>query len=399
MKKSELRKLVREVIEEAIILKRHGDEIIATSDAEDPSERGRETFKAKDKLKQAGFRWDNSIGAWKVKSYDLERAVKTAKSINPKHPAIKKLEELPDFLAGDKRLPMGDQLAKKIDTYIDSLTSEVDNVMQSEEFMKFLEFNSKFHRYSIHNSMLIWIQKRDATRVAGYKTWIKKFHRQPRKDASRIWIYAPLKREWEEEDLNGDVVTKSYLRFKPVQVIDISDTDPIDERGEVPTHDWRGSSEPHEVADKLSGYVDVLARSLNIDVTYEPARGGEGGYSAGGKINISKGNAGMAKARVFIHEIAHELMHQREKSKFKIDEPRAQIRELQADSVAYIVMRHYDIKMPQIANYLAGWISKGAKDNSAKDKIMENLTILKKVSNYIIDEIDKIANKDKTNNG
>lgn len=389
MKKSELRNLIRSVIQESIVLKRYGDnEIVAVSDLEDPKEQSRETFKNKDRLKKAGFRWDGTAGAWKISASDLDRASSTARSINSELPIIKKFEDLEEFVAGDGRISKKEELANKIDKYIDNLINDVEDVRNSEEFLRFLSFNSKFHNYSLHNTLLIWVQKRDATKVAGYKQWMKKFHRKVKKGATAITIYAPMSKKVKEEDLDGEVKEKRYNFFRPVTVFDISDTEAIDERGEIPGNlDWRGDSSPNEVADKLTEYASELADVLGVEITHNDAIGGEGGYSVGGRINITKGNSGVFAARTLIHEIAHELLHQKEKSIFAIHEPDTKIRELQADSVAYIVLKHYNLPVNNMSNYLAGW-------KANKDKIKENLSILKKTSNFIITEIDKLAKKD-----
>jgi hypothetical protein len=392
MKKSELRKLIRESIEEAITLKKYGDDhIVAVSDLEDPKERSKETFKNKDNLKRSGFRWDGAIGAWKIKADDFDRAQKTAQNLNKEYRIIKAFKDLEEFVEGDARMGKKEELAKKIDGYIENLLSDVENVRSSEEFLAFLAFNSKFRKYSVYNTILIWIQKRDATKVAGYHQWKKKFFRVVKKGATPISIYAPMSKKVEEEDLNGEIVEKRYQFFRPVTVFDISDTEAIDERGEIPPSlDWKGDDSPNEVADKLSQYAEDLADIMGVEVTHEDAMGGEGGWSSGGKINITKGNAGVFKARTFIHEIAHELLHQKEKSLFHIDESDREIRELQADSVAYIVLRHYDLPVQEMANYLAGW-------KADKDKIKANLGIIKKAADFIIDELDKIAETDYRN--
>jgi hypothetical protein len=388
MKKSELRKLIRSVIEEAIVLKRYGDnEIIAVSNLEDPKEQGKETFKNKDRLKNAGFRWDSNVGAWKISASELGRAQDVARSLNKEHPIIQKFEELEEFVAGDGRLSKKEELSNKIDKYIDNLMTDVEDVKNSEEFRKFLDFNSKFHKYSIYNTMLIWLQKRDATRVAGFKKW-KELHRKVKKGATAIFIYAPASKKIQEKDLEGAVKEKRYTFFIPVSVFDISDTEAIDERGNVPELDWRGDSSPDEVSDKLTKYALEMAEILGVEVTRDDAIGGEGGYSVGGRINITKGNEGFSAARVLIHEIAHELLHQKEKSVFAINEPDSKVKELQADSVAYIVLKHYDLPVKNMANYLAGW-------KANKEKIKENLSILKKTADFIITELDKIADKDK----
>ena len=168
---------------------------------------------------------------------------------------------------------------------------------------------------------------------------------------------------------------------------DVSDTEAIDERGEIPELQWFDKNTPSETADRLVSLTTELITNMGIDVTKDDAIGGEQGYSEGGRINITSNVEGVAHAATLIHEVAHELLHWKESSIFYIDpRPDREIRELQAESVAYLVCKHYDLPVKQMANYLALW-------RANKDAIMSQLTTLKKTADFIITELDKIADK------
>ena len=133
-----------------------------------------------------------------------------------------------------------------------------------------------------------------------------------------------------------------------------------------------------------------MAAKLGIDVTNDEARGSEKGFSANKHINLSSDITGVAKASTMIHEIAHELMHWKKSSPFYVDaenqmdkNPKA-MRELQAESVSYIVLKHYELPVEHHPTYLALW---GAN----KEKIKKNLDVIQKVAAYLIEKIDEIA--------
>ena len=140
-------------------------------------------------------------------------------------------------------------------------------------------------------------------------------------------------------------------------------------------------------------YTKILAGKLGINVTNDDARGGEKGFSANKHINLSSDITGVGKASTMIHEIAHELMHWKTSSPFYIDaenemdkNPKA-MRELQAESVSYIVLKHYELPVEHHPTYLALW---GAN----KEKIKKNLDLIQKVAAYIIEKIDEISDKE-----
>ena len=385
MNKESLKKLIKEAVKEAIILKRYGDDILAVSDLEDPKARSGETFRAKTKLKNAGFKWDSNVGSWKAKKGEIGKALDGVTKINKDHPIIDKFENLPEFIMAQEGFDLKAELAKKVDSYINSLMSDVDDVVNSDELQRFMEFNSKFRNYSMNNTLLIYIQRPSSVRVAGFHAW-KKLHRRVKKGAKSITIFAPMSKKKDEINLDTSVKEKKFMFFRPVKVFDISDTEAIDERGEIPNMDWTADNTPNETADKLVAYSLGLADSMGIDVTHEDSQRGEQGYSAGNKINLSSHIDGVEKAGTFIHEIAHELLHHKEGMFFQGDKLPPTLKELQAESVAYLVLKHYDLPVKQMAKYLAMW-------KANKQEIMKNLQVLKKTANFIIEELDKVAKR------
>jgi hypothetical protein len=370
---------------------KENNKLVVISDLEGRAA-SQETFKNKDVLKKNGFVWSNNN--WTIPADKLDVAKSTLTLINKAEYIINTLEDLEaavDSSDSDKK----SMLKAKLELYINDLANATDEKALSAEIRRYLTFFSKFHDYSFFNRILIYIQKPDATKVASYKKWQEK-HRQVKKGAKGISVLAPIisKDKSVPDDasmgmgeLNRD---KDVKGFRAVNVFDISDTEPMGPEGEVPpTPQWFGDNTPSETADELFGYVSEVASDLGIKITSSDASGGEKGYAAGDHINISSGVEGVGRLSTMIHEIAHELMHFKKSSIFyQDDEVRGSsaLKELQAESVSYVVLKHYGLPVSHHTTYLALW-------KANKDKIQSNLEVISKVSQFIIDKIDEEAER------
>jgi hypothetical protein len=351
-----------------------------------------ETFHNKAVLKQNGFNWNGTN--WVIDADKLEIAKKTLTLINKAEYIIGELEDLEDAVEGSTA-DNKELLKARIEQYIMDLANATDEAALSAEIRRYLTFFSKFHSYSFYNRMLIFIQRPDATKVGSFKLWESKF-RRVKKGAKAIKVLAPAGKpemtQYDDETTAlvgqmGMTNRPQITRFRAVNVFDISDTEPIDERGDVPdSPQWWGDNTPSETADILFGAVSEVATDLGIRVTQSDAQGGEKGYSAGDHINISSDVSGAARLSTTIHEIAHELMHWKKSSIYFIDngegKEKNQLQELQAESVSYVVLKHYGIPVAHHATYLVLW-------KANKERIQNNLEIISKVSQFIIDKIDK----------
>jgi hypothetical protein len=168
----------------------------------------------------------------------------------------------------------------------------------------------------------------------------------------------------------------------------------MDERGDIPDEpQWWGDNTPSETADELFMYASEVASDLGIKVTQSDAKGGEKGFAAGDHINISSDVSGAGRLSTMIHEIAHELMHFKAKSIFyQDDEVRGSsaLKELQAESVSYVVLKHYGLPVSHHTTYLALW-------KANKEKIQSNLEVISKVAQFIISKIDEEAARNTKN--
>ena len=408
MNKSELFALINECINESLILKRYQDKLVAASNAEIRADQSRETFKNKDKLKRGGFKWEPSINSWTIDVAQFESAKRVLAAINQVEQFEERIEELPEFLADTDNLSKKEELSQRIDGFLAAMTNEVDAARASEEVKNFMEFQSKLKSRSFHNTLLIYLQNRNATHVEGYRVWQNKFGRQVRKGAKGITIIIPLIKKAEsnpvaaaadastgdDSEVDTAVKTRNTIRFGTGTVFDIKDTDPIpgQEHKYAEQPKWHADDTPSEAADKVFKYATQLATELGVNVTRDVSRRGEMGYSAGDHINITSEIDGVNKAGTLIHEIAHELLHHKDKSVLGGEETLSkEDKEIQAESVSYLVLRHYDLPAKHQATYLTLW-------KANKDMIHKNLSAIKKAVDFIIDKIDAIAVEDPANN-
>lgn len=196
----------------------------------------------------------------------------------------------------------------------------IKELFESEKYMRYLSVMSRFHRYSVNNTMLIYMQKPDATLVAGYNKWKNQFERHVKKGEHGITIIAPtpFKKKIEEQKLDPD--TKAPMldaegkvimeereveipMFRPVKVFDVSQTD--------------GKPLP-ELASSLSGnvqnyevFMEALRRSAPVPLSVEPMAANMDGYFSPDRqrIAIREGMSEVQTVSAAVHEIAHSKLH------------------------------------------------------------------------------------------
>ena len=199
---------------------------------------------------------------------------------------------------------------------MDELITAVESG-QSEQLKTYLAMMGRFHRYSLGNQMLIHFQRPDATRVAGYRTWMQ-LGRQVRRGEQSIRIMAPIMRRAKEADDDEKVVA-----FRTACIFDVSQTDgkPLAEFAKV-------NGDPGEYTERLRG----LIAAKGIDLEYSNAIGSAKGLSAKGMI-ILREDLGLAEGfSTLAHELAHEILHQGGKS------PKSKtVEETEAEAVAFVV--------------------------------------------------------------
>ena len=267
----------------------------------------------------------------------------------------------------------------------------VKDVYSSDNFRKYLSCCSKFHSYSLNNTLLILAQKPDATLVAGYNAWQHNFNRHVDKGEKGLMILAPvtskitkLMDKSDEDgnpvlDENGDPIKEerviNQLRFTTTTVFDISQTS-----GEpLPSliHNLTGSS------DEILAFIDSVKNICTIPIDYHSpskdavlAGGAKGYYSiAEDRIVLNMELEDMQIAKTLIHEYSHSILHK------KTDKDSGQ-REIEAESLAFILCDHFGI---DTSDYSFGYIASYAAQDEAKLK-----TILSNIQSTAHEMIDKL---------
>lgn len=258
---------------------------------------------------------------------------------------------------------------------------------------------SKFYNYSFNNTLLIAMQKPDATLVAGYTAWQRNFGRQVQKGEKGIKILAPApyKAQLEMEkidpntnkpmlDADGKPVTETVevMRpaFKVVSVFDVSQTE--------------GKELPDIVVDELKGTVenysaffDALKQISPVPIAFEDIAGGAKGYYhlEDRRIAIQEGMSEVQTVKTAIHEIAHAKLHAlNPDEKLPPEEQKDRhTKEVEAESVAYTVCQRYGIETSDYSfGYIAGWSS----DKETKE-LKGSLETIRSTAAEMIEGIDE----------
>lgn len=256
----------------------------------------------------------------------------------------------------------------------------VKDVYSSESFKQYLSCLSKFHSYSLNNTLLILSQKPEASLVAGYRAWQTNFNRHVNKGEKGLMILAPVTtkedRLMNKHDENGNVILDesgnpvqemrvvNLTHFKATTVFDISQTsgDPLPSL----VHDLTGSS--NEVKAIIQTIQSVCTIPIEFKTETEDLSfmtGAKGYYSPRkDEIVINKDLEDLQTAKTLIHEYAHSLLHK------ETDKNQSQ-REIEAESLAFVICDHFGI---DTSEYSFGYIASYAnKDYSELKSILVNI--------------------------
>ncbi len=257
-------------------------------------------------------------------------------------------------MANRTRNPDKKSQKERIQEITDQLEAGIQELFESDKFKDYLTCMSKFHNYSLNNTLLIAMQRPDATLVAGYKAWQTDHGRYVRSGEHGIKILAPCKYKVTVESEKEDEEPKEleYLKFKITHVFDISQTE--------------GKELPSLGIDELSGDVDeyrsmykALLRVCPVPIVQEDIKGGAKGYynDAEQRIAILTGMSEMQTIKTMIHEIAHQKMHSSGTRTLDMPNDR-HTKEVEAESVAYTVCQRYGLDTSDYSfGYIAGWSS------------------------------------------
>ena len=275
---------------------------------------------------------------------------------------------------------MADKRADQLKEITERLEQGVKDIFTSEMYTKYLLTMSKFHNYSFNNTLLIAMQRPDATLVAGYNAWKNKFNRYVKKGEKGIQIIAPapVKEREEREKIDKDtgltvlnesgepeieVVERVIPRFRVTTVFDYAQTD-----GEpLPT------LEVNELTARVKDYT--LLKEAIEQVSPVPIRFGEiegnakGYYSHVDKEICVRADMGESQTiKTMIHEVAHAMLHDSDQMKQRGEEKDQLTKETEAESIAFTVCSALgidtsDYSFPYVASWASGKELKELKDS------------------------------------
>ena len=404
------------------------------------------TFAVKDKLKDMGFRYFQ--GTWglpvdkitddvrnklneleiDLSPLDLDIQVEPEKtdieevsdvSDVEKTPVEKELERMKDGVdmamkeAKNERVK---NLLSFVDRMIERVADMTDETAQSEFVKSFLDFAARFHGYSFGNQMLIWVQNPKSTYVKGFKQWMELGREVVNWDKG-IVIIAPMFRniELSPEDAAGRTQEEidnmsRRVYFSAVKVYDVSDTKPIagweEMKGKKPFEVPKLKTDPNESMEEITILFNSLvdwAKETGIDVDFEEMGEELGGYASGGKIRVNDAFQGINLFSVMVHECAHEILHWEVSADGKKVRPAGppearQAKEIDAETTAYIVLKHYGFETKSAPQYLALWRAKGEDIKARRENIRKSVEkiidgIDSKIKQNTIEEVVEAKNK------
>ena len=290
--------------------------------------------------------------------------------------------------------------AEKLKEITDRLEQGITELFESERYREYLRVMSKFHNYSFNNTLLIAMQKPDASLVAGFSAWKNNFGRNVIKGQKGIKIIAPspykVKQEMKKIDphtqqpiigKDGKPVTEekeiTIPAYKVVSVFDVSQTE--------------GKELPDIAVDELTGDVEryrdffaALEKTSPVPIGFEQIPGSSHGYYhlEDKRIAIQEGMSELQTLKTAIHEIAHAKLHDIDLNAPENEQqPRVdrRTREVEAESVAYTVCQHYGLDTSDYSfGYVAGWSS-----GRELSELKSSLETIRSAAAEIINSIDE----------
>ena len=289
--------------------------------------------------------------------------------------------------------------AEKLKEITDRLEQGISELFESDRYKEYLSVMSKFHNYSFNNTILIAMQKPDASLIAGFNAWKNQFGRNVKRGEKGIRIIAPspfkVKKEMEKIDpqtqrpvigRDGKPVTEerevTIPAFKVVSVFDVSQTE--------------GRELPNLAVDALTGDVDkykdffaALEKTSPVPVGFEKIEGSAHGYYhlEEERIALNEGESQLQSLKTLIHEIAHAKLHSIDLN-IPLDEqpnrPDRRTREVEAESIAYTVCQHYGLDTSDYSfGYVAGWSS-----GKELTELKNSLETIRSTAAEIINSVD-----------
>lgn len=284
----------------------------------------------------------------------------------------------------------------KVKLITNNLENGIKDLLESDRYKEYLSAMGKFHNYSLNNTILIAMQKPDATYVAGLQKWNKDFHRFVNKGEKGIVILVPTpynktvhQKVLDKDgkvllDNDGNEITEEKTlkiqAFKPAYVYDVSQT--------------HGEPLPSISVNELNGNVDnykkifdTIREFASVEVSFQTIGTGAKGYydQINKEIVINDGMSELQRLKTLIHETAHAILHDNDYLKSKGEAKDRFTKEIEAESVAYTVCSYLNLPTDEYSfGYIAGW-----SGDRQIDAVRDSLEAIKLCSSDIIGELEK----------
>lgn len=291
---------------------------------------------------------------------------------------------------------MANKRDERMKEITDRLQAGLEELFNSEKYTEYLRVMSQFHHYSFNNTLLIAMQKPDATLVAGYRAWETKFNRHVMKGEKGIQIIAPApireKQEQEKTDpKTGEVilrddgqpeteeVTVTIPRFRVSTVFDLSQTDgdPLPELG---VEELTASVENYEI------FMEAIRSVAPVPIRFDEIQSGAKGYydNANKEIVLQSGMPELQTMKTAVHETAHALLHDRDIMQARGIQKDQMTRECEAESCAFTVLSHFGLDTSDYSfPYIGGWSS-----SREMKEVKNSMDTIRKTASEIIDGIE-----------
>ena len=301
---------------------------------------------------------------------------------------------------------MAEKNKERLKEITDHIEQGIKDLFQSDQYARYLRTMSRFHHYSVNNTILIYMQKPDATLVAGFNKWRGQFSRNVMRGEKGIKIIAPTpyKKKIEEEkldpetkapvlDADGNVVIEEkeirIPRYKVVSVFDVSQTEgkPLPQLAKNLT----GDVKQYEI------FLEALRRSSPVPLAFEAMNPNTDGYFSqkDQRIAIRKGMSEVQTVSAAVHEITHAKLHNYEQSRLAAargdetaEPPKPKNRhteEVEAESVSYAVCQYYGIQTGENSfGYIASW-----SRNKELPELKASLETINRTASGLISDIDR----------
>ena len=286
----------------------------------------------------------------------------------------------------------------KLKEITDKLEQGIEELFNSEQYKKYLKTMSKFTDYSFNNTMLIFMQRPDASHIAGYKSWQTNFNRHVKRGEKGITIIAPCPYKEKTERERTDPVTNqpvlgedgrpatetietTRISFRAVTVFDISQTEgePLPSLG---VDELTGSVENY------AAFFETLKRTAPFPIEFKAMEGKKGycNYQER-RIAIKESMSEAQNIKTAIHEITHAQLHDYYNTAGQDAAPENKksrnMREVEAESVAYVVCQHYGVDTAEYSfPYVAGW------ESHDKEILKNSLSVIRETADNLITNID-----------